>query len=132
MISDYDIATVGDLIFAKRWLYVASICYSAVGRLIKGLIIYRTHKEAPKSDNLIFLLNRLSLCQEFVSCDDGIRFLHEKDEYLDLVADLTFYHISDYPFSYQKINDRFIDGEKAIEIYNKALKIISWLSSFGA
>lgn len=130
MISDYDTGTAQDMIKAERWMYVASVCYSSVSRLIKGLIVYNTHKEAPKSDNLIFLANRLCGNADFSATDNGIRFQSEKDVYFDMLADLTYYHISDYPFSYQKITDRFIDEKTATEVYNNTQTIISWLKSF--
>lgn len=127
MISDYDTATAEDMIKAQRWLYVATICYSSVCRLLKGLIVCRTRKEAPKSDNLIFLLGRLTENEDFRKSDDYAKFSEDKADYLDLIADITFYHISDYPFSYQKINDRFIGKETALEVYDKTKKVITWL-----
>lgn len=130
MISDYDIGTAHDMINAERWMYVASICYSAVARLLKGLIVYGTHKEAPKSDNLIFLASRICESEEFMSTPDGIRFKSEKTEYFDIMADITFYHISDYPFSYQKMTDRFIGKETAQAVFDATEKLILWFKTF--
>lgn len=130
MVSDYDRETAEALIQAGRWMHVATVCYSAVERLIKGLIVYRTRKEAPKSDNLIFLLNRLSDNTAFAATPDGERFKSEKGGYLDRIIDITYYHINDYPFTYQKVMDRFIGEETAREVYGKTLEVISWLKSY--
>lgn len=86
MISDYDYETAGAMIEAKRWMYVATICYSAVERLTKGLIVLETHKEAPKSDNLIFLLNRLADNQTFAATEKGQLFRVERGRYLDTIT----------------------------------------------
>ncbi|MGI6167506.1 MAG: HEPN domain-containing protein [Eubacteriales bacterium] len=131
MISDYDMGTAEDMIKAKRWMYVASICFTAVGRLLKGLIVYNTHKEAPKSDNLVFLLGRLADNQTFSATESGKRFNAEKNDYLDLLIDITYYRINDYPFSYQKILDRFIEEDTAREVFEKTRRVIAWLKTFG-
>ncbi len=131
MISDYDMGTAEDMIKVERWMYVASICYTAVGRLIKGLIVYNTHKEAPKSDNLVFLLGRLAESPTFSAIESGRRFKAEKDVYLDLIIDITYYRINDYPFSYQKILDRFIEEGTAREVFAKTQRVIAWLKTFG-
>ncbi len=130
MISDYDIETAKAMITAERWMYVATICYTAIARLLKGLTVYHTRKEAPKSDNLIFLVNKLSENQNFARSEAGARFKKEKNEYLDKIADVTYYHISDYPFSYQKIMDRFIGEGTAREVYDDTCKLLSWLKTY--
>jgi len=130
LISDYDIVTAQAMITAERWMYVATICYTALARLIKGLLVYYTRKEAPKSDNLIFLINKLAGNPHFAASAAGIRFLAEKNAYFDKIADVTYYHITDYPFSYQKIMDRFIEAETARTVYADTCEILSWLKSF--
>ncbi len=131
MISDYDIGTAEAMLKAERWMYVASICYTAVERLLKGLIVLRTRKEAPKSDNLVFLLNRIADNPAFAATEEGQRFSAEKGEHLDTIIDITYYHMNDYPFSYQKILDRFIEEETAREVYKKTCGLLEWLKSFG-
>jgi HEPN domain-containing protein len=131
MISDYDMGTAEDMVKAKRWMYVASICHTAIGRLLKGLIVYNTNKETPKSNNLVFLMNRLGGNQTFSATEGGQRFKAEKEEYLDLIIDITYYRINDYPFSYQKTLDRFIEENTALEVLEKAKRVISWLKTFG-
>ena len=78
MLSDYDIGTLEAMLREERWLYVATVCHWALQRLIKGMIVYHTKKEAPKSDNISFLLNRLSGNPEFLSSDAGRRFEAER------------------------------------------------------
>ena len=130
MISDYDMDTARAMIAAERWMYVATICYSAVERLLKGLIVLHTRKEAPKSDNLIFLMNRLVEHPNFSGSELCALFRTEQTEYLDRIIDITYYHINDYPFSYQKIMDRFIGRDCALEVFDKTVSVIAWLKSY--
>lgn len=130
MLADYDFETAGILMKAERWMNVASVCYASVLRLIKGTIVYQTKKEAPKSENLTFLTNKLADNAEFMQSEAGKRFSAEKNKYLDMIIDIMYYHVSDYPFSYQKVMDRFIGGDTAAEVYEKTKSVSAWLKSF--
>ena len=41
-----------------------------------------------------------------------------------------YYYMSDYPFSYNKVMERFIDEEKAMEIYHRTSELLKWLKQF--
>lgn len=131
MLSDYDVDTIECLITGKRWNYVTFVCHQAVERLIKGMHIYHLKKETPKSHNLSYLYNEIAKTPEFKE------LLKKKGdsadvqyEYSDFLIDLMYYYMTDYPFSYSKAMDRFIDEETAVNVYEKTLKLIDWLKSF--
>jgi HEPN domain-containing protein len=129
-ICEYDIETAEQLLKTKRFTYVAVLCQQATERLIKGMFVYHTNKEAPKSHNIMFLLNKLVVAKGFLSSEQSERFLKEKNDYEDFMLDLMFYYINDYPFSYKTVMERFIEEEVAVEIYNKTLQLADWLKSF--
>ncbi len=130
ILSDYDIETAAIMLHAKRWMYVATICHASVERLIKGMIVYHTKREAPKSNNLTFLMNKLSENEVFLQTPEGIKFNNEKYQFIDIIIDIMYFHINDYPFSYQKIMERFIEEPIARDIYVKTQTLIKWLKSF--
>ena len=130
ILSDYDIETARILLEKQRYNYVAVLCEQAVERMIKGMFIYHTRKEPPKSHNVPFLANKLAIHEKFSSTEEGIRFEKERFDYENIMVDLMFYYISDYPFSYKKFQERFISETVARELYEKTLHLLGWLESF--
>lgn len=130
MLVDYDMDTAKILMDAERWTYAVVVCQQAIERLVKGMHAYHTAKEAPKSHNIPFLINKLSESERFKTSDVGERFMQEKMQYEDFLIDVMFYYTEDYPFSYKKVLDRFIKEETAVKIYQKTLETIDWLKSF--
>lgn len=130
MLSDYDIETAEVLIKGERWPYVVMACELAVERLLKGMHIYHTGKEAPKSRNLSFLFNKIQKDDNFISHVDRKKVNSEIIQHVDFMMDLMYYHISDYPFSYKKIMQRFIDSKTAVDLYQRTLLTLAWLKSF--
>lgn len=128
-LSDYDIETAEFLITGKRWAYVTFLCQQSVERLVKGMHVYFTGKEPPKSHNVAFLLIKVSRCEKFKNLVDIDKINEGQKKYEDFIADLMFYYISDYPFSYKKVMDRFVSEEVAMDVYNKTLEVLSWLKS---
>lgn len=59
MLADYDLETVKVLINGGRWVYVTFLCHQAMERQLKGMYVYYTDKEAPKTHNISFLLRKL-------------------------------------------------------------------------
>lgn len=131
ILSDYDIDTVECLMIGKRWNYVTFVCHQAVERLLKGMHIYHLKKETPKSHNLSYLYNEIAKTPEFCELlrEKG-HSNNEQYEYADFLIDLMYYYMTDYPFSYSKAMDRFIDEKTAISVYEKTLKLLNWLKSF--
>jgi len=130
MLSDYDLGTIDCLIQGERWVYVAYLCQQAAERTLKGMYVYYTDSEAPKTHNVNFLFNRVTTSKEFQSEADMERFEQGSSECEDFLVDAMFYYMSDYPFSYKNIKSRFVDKELAMELYDRAKKYIAWLRSF--
>lgn len=127
---DYDLETAQALIDAEKWAYVPVLCQQAVERLVKGMFVYHTNREAPKSHNVMFLINKMAANEKFLQSPGSERFAQEKEKQEDFILDLMYYYINDYPFSYKKVMDRFIKKEVAIAIYENALKLVDWLKGF--
>lgn len=129
-LSRYDIETAKILLDTQRYSYVPVLCQQSVERMLKGMFICHTGKEASKTHNIPFLSNKLAENITFLQTPAGKRFENEKDDYEEMMVDLMFYYMSDYPFSYKKFSDRFIEKEVAESIYTNSLKLLSWLESF--
>jgi HEPN domain-containing protein len=129
MLSDYDIETAKVLIAGKRWVYVAYMCHQALERQLKGMYVYHFDKEAPKTHNLGFLFERITSHPAFLEGIDESKLNAHKEECEDFLAEVMFYYMSDYPFSYKNIVSRFIDARRANELFENVLRIISWLRS---
>ncbi len=129
-LSRYDIETAKVLLETKRYSYVPVVCQQSAERLLKGMFVYHTGKEASKSHNIPFLANKLSENSTFLETPAGVRFKKEKDDYEELMVDLMFYYMSDYPFSYKKFNERFIERSIAETLYKNTVKLLTWLESF--
>ncbi len=126
-LSDYDLQTAKIMLDMDRGTYVVTLCLQALERLIKGMIVYYTGKEAPKSNNITFLVNKLTQSKEFDHCE---RLEEEKDRYMEFFIEIMFYRNSDYPFSYKKVMDRFIGKEMAQKLYDGTASAINWLEGF--
>ncbi|MFA5634729.1 MAG: HEPN domain-containing protein [Anaerovoracaceae bacterium] len=131
ILSDYDFETAKCLIAGKRWVYVSFVCHQSVERLLKGMHIYHTKKETPKTHNLNYIFNRVIKEEAFVQgLQDRQTFEAEKLDNIEFMADLMYYYMSDYPFSYNRVMDRFIDEEKAMAIYKRTSELLAWLKKF--
>lgn len=129
-LSRYDIETAKVLLDSKRYSYVPVLCQQSVERMLKGMFICHTGKEASKTHNIPFLANKLAENKAFIETEAGKRFENEKDDFEEMMVDLMFYYMSDYPFSYKKFSERFIEDKVAEEIYNNSIKLLVWLESF--
>lgn len=130
MLSDYDLGTIDSLIGGERWVYVAYLCQQAVERQLKGMYVYFMDAEPPKSHNVNFLFSRLTGNQAFRNEVDMTRFEERKNECEDFLVDIMFYYMSDYPFSYKNIANRFVNRAVALDLYEKTKEMVRWLRSF--
>lgn len=129
-LSDYDIETAKIVLDNNRYSYVPVLCQQSIERILKGMFICHTGKESSKSHNIPFLSNKLAQNTVFLATDAGKRYKSEKDEYEEFMVDLMFYYMSDYPFSYAKFSERFVEESVAKDIYNNTIKLLNWLKSF--
>jgi HEPN domain-containing protein len=130
MLSDYDLGTIDALIQGERWVYVAYLCQQAVERQLKGMYVYFMDAEPPKSHNVNFLFSRITGNQAFRSEADMALFEAHKNECEDFLIDIMFYYMSDYPFSYKNITNRFVTRALAFDLYEKTKVMVSWMRSF--
>ena len=59
--SDYDIKTTEHMFKAKRYIYVLFMCHLSVKKLLKALYEATLKNVPPKTHNLIYLSNTVSL-----------------------------------------------------------------------
>ena len=130
MLSDYDLGTIDCLIAGERWVYVAYLCQQAVERQLKGMYVYYTNTEAPKTHNLNFLFKKVTESEKFRQSVDMTQFAQHRGEAEDFLIDLMFYYMSDYSFSYKNISSRFVGKELALQLYAKARSTVDWLRAF--
>ncbi|MBQ1946409.1 MAG: HEPN domain-containing protein [Clostridia bacterium] len=130
MLSDYDLDTIDCLIQGERWVYVAYLCQQAVERQLKGMYVYYTNAEAPKTHNLNFLFKKVTESEKFRQSVDAEHFAQHRGEAEDFLIDLMFYYMSDYPFSYKNISSRFVGKDLALQLYAKARATVEWLRAF--
>jgi HEPN domain-containing protein len=130
MLSNYDIETIDCLIEGERWVYVAYLCQQAMERQLKGMFVYYNDAESPKTHNLNFLFTKVATSQKFLESVDQESFDLRREEIEDFLVDLMFYYMSDYPFSYRNIMNRFVKEEIALDLFQKTLMAINWLRGF--
>lgn len=130
MLCDYDIETIKVLIEGKRWVYVAFLCQQAVERQLKGIYVYHIGKEAPKSHSLPFIFSKIMYSEKFMENINKDFFRTTKDKHEDIMVELMFYYMSDYPFSYKRFSERFIDSKLAQTLYKQTIETIEWLRNF--
>ncbi|MEG2212606.1 MAG: HEPN domain-containing protein, partial [Clostridiales bacterium] len=99
MLANYDLDTIAVLIQGERWVYVTYLCQQALERQLKGMYIYYSGKEAPKTHNVSFLFKKISTTKDFLAEADQQRFALGQENCEDLLIDAMFYYMSDYPFS---------------------------------
>lgn len=128
MLSDYDLETIDVLVGGKRWVYVAYLCQQALERQLKGLYVFYTDKEAPKTHNLNFLFHKITSCDAYASSASPER-TEKQQECEDFLIDAMYYFMSDYPFSYKNIMNRFVDEPTALELYRQTKSYLVWLRS---
>ena len=129
MLSDYDLDTAEVLVDGKRWVYVAFMCQQAIERQLKGMYVYHLDKEAPKSHNLGFLFEKIVSNNEFSCQSNPDNYVRKKEECEDFLSEIMFFYMSDYPFSYRNIVNRFIDRSTACNLLSRTKEWIIWLRS---
>lgn len=130
MLSDYDLETVDVLAQGERWVYVAYLCQQAVERQLKGMYVFYYNNEAPKTHNVNFLFSKLLATEEFPFLGTRRDVEERRDECEDFLIDAMFYYMSDYPFSYKNIMNRFVGRENALDLFRRTKSIIAWLRKF--
>ena len=130
MLTNYDLETIEPLVQSERWVYVVSLCQTAIERQLKGMYVYHYDCEAPKTRNINFLFSKLAANMTFYNETEKERFEQSKKICEEFLIDLSFYYISDYPFSYKNITSRFVRRDEAMNILERTRQQIEWMRSF--
>ena len=130
MLANYDLETIDPLVKSERWVYVVSLCQTAIERQLKGMYVYHYDCEAPKTHNINFLFSKLTANMTFSDESDKKRFLSGQKLCEDFLIDLSYYYVSDYPFSYKNITSRFVSRDAALGILQRTKEQMQWLRSF--
>ncbi len=130
MLANYDLETIEPLVKSERWVYVVSLCQTAIERQLKGMYVYHNDCEAPKTHNINFLFSKLTANMVYAEEADKKRFESGKKLCEDFLIDLSFYYITDYPFSYKNITSRFVRRDEAMNILERTYDQMRWLRSF--
>ncbi|KAF5423046.1 MAG: HEPN domain-containing protein [Candidatus Methanocomedens sp.] len=59
--AQYDMETADYLFEGERYFYAVFMCHLSIEKALKGLYVKRFNKTPPKTHNLIFSLNSLTL-----------------------------------------------------------------------
>ena len=130
MLADYDLDTSRVLAQGERWVYVAYLCQQAVERQLKGMYVFYYNSEAPKTHNINFLFTKLLSLEDFPYIGTREDVDDRRDMCEDFLIDAMFYYMSDYPFSYKNIMNRFAGRENALDLLNRTTNIINWMRGF--
>lgn len=130
LLADYDIETAHVLIEGKRWVYVAYMCHQCLERQLKGMLVYYSDKEPPKTHNLAFLFDKLRKLPHFP--ENGGLTEESGNALEDFFTEITFYYVSDYPFSYKHLTNRFIDEDTGRRLYREVSRCLTMLRSLQA
>ena len=111
--SDYDIKTAEHMFKTGRYIYVLFMCHLSVEKLLKGLYEAVLQKVPPKTHNLIYLSNAISL--------------EIPEKYLRVMESLNDLSIvTRYPEDIDELIKSF--NKKRVEEYRKRTKeLLRWL-----
>jgi HEPN domain-containing protein len=59
--ADYDVDTAEFMASGGRYIYAVFMCHLAVEKALKGLYLHKLQEPAPKTHNLVYLLNKTGL-----------------------------------------------------------------------
>ena len=111
--SQYDLKTAEHMLKTGRYIYVLFMCHLSVEKLLKGLYEAILKKIAPKTHNLIYLLNAT-----------GIELAEQHLETLELLNDLSI--VTRYPEDIDAMVKAF-KRKKVADYFKKTKELIKWL-----
>ena len=111
--SQYDLKTAEHMLKTGRYIYVLFMCHLSVEKLLKGLYETILKKIAPKTHNLIYLLNAT-----------GIELAEQHLETLELLNDLSI--VTRYPEDIDAMVKAF-KRKKVADYLKKTKEMIKWL-----
>ena len=114
-IAEYDLETAVAMQNSGRYLYTVFMCQQALEKLLKAIHIHQKGEEAPRTHNLLRLLELLQLPQ--------------KPEHLQTMGQLNAYYIKGrYPVYKQKLS-QMLDKKTSQTFLDETQEIFEWLKS---
>lgn len=130
-IAEYDMETARANYKSGRYLYVVFMCQQSIEKMVKGLHILYTGKEAARTHNIARIFNNIFDKKVDNTMIKGVEFKDSKEDYTEFFAELLYYYISErYPTYKQKLSSS-ISKEKAREVLDKCEEVFIWLKSLG-
>ena len=111
--SNYDLKTAKSMQKARRYVYTVFMCQQSIEKYIKALYLKKHNTEAPKSHNLLYLLEQIDV----EISEDEKKFLAEIS---------SFYISGRYP-DYKKKISAMLDSMKAKKYLKKSEEFLKWL-----
>lgn len=111
--SDYDFRTARSMQRSGRYVYTVIMCQQSIEKLLKALYLKEHKIEAPKSHNLLYLLEEIDIEVP----EDDRTFLAEIS---------SFYISGRYP-NYKKKVSAMLNRKKAKEYLKKSREFLKWL-----
>jgi len=111
--SNYDFKTAKSMQMSRRYVYTVFMCQQSIEKYLKALYLKKNKKEAPKSHNLLYLLEQVGI--EISEIDQ--RFLAEIS---------SFYISGRYP-NYKKKISEMLNRKNAKTYLKKSREFLKWL-----
>jgi len=113
--ADYDMDTADYMFKGGRYMYTVFMCHLSIEKALKGLYAEKLRKEAPKTHNLLYLIERTKLELP-------------KDLY-DFVSTLNRVSVpTRYPDNLRRMLKDY-DKKRTKEVLDQSKRVLQWLSA---
>lgn len=111
--SDYDLGTAEAMFESGRYFYAIFMCHLSLEKCIKGIYCKNLDELPPKTHNLVYLLEKMSL--------------HPPEDIYQFIYSINAESVATrYPDDIQRAIKEY-SKDKAIEIINNSKQAIQWL-----
>jgi len=128
-IAEYDIETARSNYSSGRYLYVVFMCQQSIEKLIKGIYVLYTEKEADRTHNIARIFNKMFDEEENRQLINDDEFDKKKEKHMDFFAELLYYYISERYPSYKERLSSSISKDKAKSVLDRAEEVFIWVKS---
>lgn len=111
--SDYDLGTAEAMFESGRYFYAIFMCHLSLEKCLKGIYCKNLDELPPKTHNLVYLLEKMSL--------------HPPEDIYQFIYSINAESVATrYPDDIQRAIKEY-SKDKALEIINKSKQAIQWL-----
>jgi HEPN domain-containing protein len=122
-IASYDLETAESMLKSGRYLYVVFMCQQSIEKLAKGLHVWVTDSEPPRTHNINLVIRPIFELLQVQIMDE------QRLENETFFAELLAYYISERYPSYREKLSESIKQDKAQQVLEKTKKVFTWLKS---